>query len=182
MAKSFITFLLLSLIAAASAAAPAQSPAPPPEDCLSLMFNMMDCLSYLATTDEPKPGPICCNEFKAVVSANAGCICSALADFPSMGIEINMTRAIDISPECGVYDFSIIDCPEHISAAPAQSPVSNGPSFTPVESPASSSSTYAPAPAPAPAPTKSPAGRLAISGGIYAIFFFLIVNFYYLLV
>ncbi|XP_052199591.1 non-specific lipid transfer protein GPI-anchored 2 [Diospyros lotus] len=104
------------------AAAPQSSPAaapevaiPPPEgeapgpsgssDCLTYLSNMYDCLSYVEEgSNETKPAKACCPELAELVKSHVICLCQLLGGNISetIGIQINVTKALNLPSVCGV--------------------------------------------------------------------------------
>ncbi|CAI9771556.1 unnamed protein product [Fraxinus pennsylvanica] len=105
--------------------APALAP-PATEDCISLIFNMVDCMTFLGNGGiETKPVGSCCSGFKMVVDKNADCICRALKSSISLGIDVNMTKAMKLPSACGLSSFKLADCKvktPSTAASPPQSP------------------------------------------------------------
>ncbi|KAI3465084.1 hypothetical protein Pfo_021747, partial [Paulownia fortunei] len=90
---------------------PAEGPGGPEADCSTLIYNMMDCMSFLGNGgDETTPDRSCCSGFKTVLKANADCICYALSSSASLGLDINMTRAEALPSDCGVSAPPISNC------------------------------------------------------------------------
>ncbi|XP_022875653.1 non-specific lipid-transfer protein-like protein At2g13820 [Olea europaea var. sylvestris] len=120
--------------------APAPALAPPAtEDCISLIFNMVDCMTFLGNGGiETKPEGSCCSGFKMVVDKNADCICKALKSSISLGIEVNMNKAMKLPSACGLSSFKLADCKVKIPSTAAPPPKSpNVP--TPTKPPAAPS-------------------------------------------
>ncbi|EFH67469.1 hypothetical protein ARALYDRAFT_891252 [Arabidopsis lyrata subsp. lyrata] len=59
---------------------PLMSPTPKPSnsiDCSSIIYNMMDCLSFLTVeSTDPSPTKTCCVGIKTVLEYNPKCLCS----------------------------------------------------------------------------------------------------------
>ncbi|XP_073138011.1 non-specific lipid transfer protein GPI-anchored 29-like [Henckelia pumila] len=167
--KLFIVCCILALWAAAAAAqAPASSPSPShspvqppgksePEDCSTLVYNMIDCLTYITKgSNETKPDDSCCSGFKSVVKGNAECICVALNSSESLGIYIDVSRARKLSSFCHVSPNPVDKCKAKPSPSPPKS--SPKPPHHAAKPPAAPKAQHK---APAPAPGKS--GAHAIS-------------------
>ncbi|KAL7116632.1 hypothetical protein ACP275_03G016500 [Erythranthe tilingii] len=109
-------------------------------DCSALIYEMMECMSFLSGEggEMAAPGEPCCAGFKTVVDANAGCICYALGSAASLGLVINITRAAALSSLCRVSAPPISYC--DVSLSPGGSPVSSPPSASPANSPTHGSS------------------------------------------
>lgn len=86
---------------------PTEAPGPvgaPTVDCMSLIYDMADCLAYLSVDGgEDKPDKSCCSGFVTILNTDSDCICKALKSSASLGIEINMTSAMALPSACGVY-------------------------------------------------------------------------------
>ncbi|KAL7154669.1 hypothetical protein ABFS83_03G016300 [Erythranthe nasuta] len=109
-------------------------------DCSTLIYEMMECMSFLSGEggETAAPGEPCCSGFKTVVDANADCICYALGSAASLGLVINITRAASLSSLCRVSAPPISYC--HASSPPTASPVFSPPSVSPANSPTHGSS------------------------------------------
>ncbi|KAL7154666.1 hypothetical protein ABFS83_03G016300 [Erythranthe nasuta] len=131
-------------------------------DCSTLIYEMMECMSFLSGEggETAAPGEPCCSGFKTVVDANADCICYALGSAASLGLVINITRAASLSSLCRVSAPPISYC--HASSPPTASPAnspthgssvppSNSPSILPRLTPPPAPATSAPKSAPPPA-------------------------------
>ncbi|KAJ4905972.1 Bifunctional inhibitor/lipid-transfer protein/seed storage 2S albumin superfamily protein [Raphanus sativus] len=82
---------------------PVATPAPGPSnsDCSSVIYNMMDCLSYITPgSNDTRPTKVCCGGILSVLQYNPNCICVGLASSKDMGIEINNTRAHSMPTTC----------------------------------------------------------------------------------
>ncbi|KAL7154667.1 hypothetical protein ABFS83_03G016300 [Erythranthe nasuta] len=109
-------------------------------DCSTLIYEMMECMSFLSGEggETAAPGEPCCSGFKTVVDANADCICYALGSAASLGLVINITRAASLSSLCRVSAPPISYC--HVSLSPGGSPASSPPTASPANSPTHGSS------------------------------------------
>ncbi|CAH2070566.1 unnamed protein product [Thlaspi arvense] len=152
---------------------PVATPAPGPSnsDCSTVIYDMMDCLSYLTPgSNDTTPTKACCVGIESVLKYNPTCICVGLASSKNMGIALNNTRALAIpttckipiaAPHCGIMSPGA-------STPDASTPVS--PSFgTPMASPSSAESpTSSPSLAEspemtAPSPSSSGTNNLSVS-------------------
>ncbi|KAL2471633.1 Non-specific lipid-transfer protein-like protein [Abeliophyllum distichum] len=134
---------------------PAEAPAPAAEDCTSLILKMVDCMSFLGNDgNEKKPEASCCSGFKMVVHKDADCICEALKSSVSLGIDVNMTKAMKLPSACGLSSFSLKNCkvntPSTASPPPKSPnvPIPTNPPASP-SGPARTPSHQPPAPSPA---------------------------------
>ncbi|KAL8058419.1 hypothetical protein ABFX02_03G016700 [Erythranthe guttata] len=109
-------------------------------DCSTLIYEMMECMSFLSGEggEMAAPGEPCCAGFKTVVDANADCICYALGSAASLGLVINITRAAALPSLCRVSAPPISYC--HVSLSPGGSPASSPPTASPANSPTHGSS------------------------------------------
>ncbi|XP_058085371.1 non-specific lipid transfer protein GPI-anchored 11-like [Magnolia sinica] len=91
-------------------AAPSSAPAPAP-DCLSVLVEMADCLTYVqngSTVSKPEGG--CCSGFKSVLKKTPICLCEAFKNNNNLGIALNMTRAMMLPAACGVSTPPLSNC------------------------------------------------------------------------
>ncbi|KAF8405981.1 hypothetical protein HHK36_008061 [Tetracentron sinense] len=134
-----VLFLLCVLAIWAVATVNCAAPAPAPVvDCSTLIFSMVDCLSFVSNgSKESKPQGNCCSGLKTVLKTDAECICEAFKSSAQLGIVLNVTKASSLPASCGVSAPSISNCGLSITpgAAPAHSPTI---SKSPVPAPASS--------------------------------------------
>ncbi|KAL8058418.1 hypothetical protein ABFX02_03G016700 [Erythranthe guttata] len=125
-------------------------------DCSTLIYEMMECMSFLSGEggEMAAPGEPCCAGFKTVVDANADCICYALGSAASLGLVINITRAAALPSLCRVSAPPISYC--HVSLSPGGSPASSPPTASPVFSPPSVSPANSPTHGSSAPPSNSP--------------------------
>ncbi|KHG01671.1 hypothetical protein F383_20828 [Gossypium arboreum] len=144
----------------ASAPSPSPSPSSSSVDCSSLILNMADCLSFVSSGSEvSKPEGTCCSGLKTVLKTDAECLCEAYKSSASLGVTLNVTKAMSLPALCKV------------SAPPTNCAIS----LTPAGAPGMQPSTSARAPtalseganevAPAPAPGSSGSSLLSVSAG-----------------
>ncbi|KAJ4870658.1 Bifunctional inhibitor/plant lipid transfer protein/seed storage helical domain protein [Raphanus sativus] len=121
---------------------PVATPAPGPSnsDCSSVIYNMMDCLSYITPgSNDTRPTKVCCGGILSVLQYNPNCICVGLASSKDMGIEINNTRAHSMPTTCKL-PIAAPHCAIPGASAPgASTPVSPS-AGTPMTSPSSDKS------------------------------------------
>ncbi|CAF1853120.1 unnamed protein product [Brassica oleracea] len=82
---------------------PVAAPAPGPSnsDCSSIIYDMMDCLSYLTPgSNDTKPTKVCCGGILSVLQYNPKCICVGLESSKTMGFAVNNTRARAMPTTC----------------------------------------------------------------------------------
>ncbi|XP_044462656.1 non-specific lipid transfer protein GPI-anchored 31-like [Mangifera indica] len=175
MASKLAFLLILSIYAvhlgdcANNAAAPA-----PAVDCSSLIVNMVDCLSFVsAGSTETKPAATCCSGLKKVLKTDAECLCEAFKSSASLGVTLNVTKALTLPDACKVSTPPASKC--NLSLSPAGAP-GVSPSGAAAPSPTSGGENEQ---AQAPAPASSASSMLSISVGslIIALAFALFCSF-----
>ncbi|KAH0928583.1 hypothetical protein HID58_014310 [Brassica napus] len=92
----------------------ALAPGPSNSDCSSIIYDMMDCLSYLTPgSNDTKPTKVCCGGILSVLQYNPKCICVGLESSKTMGFAVNNTRArampttcklTIVAPHCAILD------------------------------------------------------------------------------
>ncbi|KAJ4910055.1 Bifunctional inhibitor/lipid-transfer protein/seed storage 2S albumin superfamily protein [Raphanus sativus] len=161
---------------------PVATPAPGPSnsDCASVIFGMMDCLSYLTPgSNDTKPTKACCGGIQSVVQYNPDCVCIGLASSKDMGIALNNTRALAMPTICKLPVLpphcTILDAPS--ASTPGMSSVSPS-AVTPMTPPSSaqsptSSPTLADSPGmTAPPPSSSGTNHLSVSTLTFVFIYF----------
>ncbi|CAF2267584.1 non-specific lipid-transfer protein-like protein At2g13820 [Brassica rapa] len=147
----------------------ALAPGPSNSDCSSIIYDMMDCLSYLTPgSNDTKPTKVCCGGILSVLQYNPKCICVGLESSKTMGFAVNNTRArampttcklTIVAPHCAILD----------EATPAASIAVTPSAGTPMTSPSSggsptSSPSLAESPVmTAPSPSSSGTNHLSVS-------------------
>ncbi|OVA03108.1 Bifunctional inhibitor/plant lipid transfer protein/seed storage helical domain [Macleaya cordata] len=136
---------------------------------------MADCLTFVTNGSKvTKPEGGCCSGLKTVLKTDAECLCETFKNSGSLGVVLNITKALSLPSACGVSAPSISKCGLSVSpgAAPDHSPKSSSPSpksLTPVspapaQAPGSTTAgSQVASPAPAPAPASSDASAFSIS-------------------
>ncbi|CAF2043384.1 hypothetical protein BRARA_I02397 [Brassica rapa] len=148
-----------------SVAAPA--PGPSNSDCSSVIYDMMDCLSYITPgSNDTKPTKVCCGGILSVLQYNPTCVCVGLESSKTMGFAVNNTRARAMPTTCKL-PIVATHCPMLDEVTPAAStPVSQS-AGTPMTSPSSvASPTSSPSLAESPvmtAPSPSSSGTNHLS-------------------
>ncbi|XWS68323.1 hypothetical protein CRYUN_Cryun04dG0080400 [Craigia yunnanensis] len=144
-----LAFLSIWAVDAAHHHAAAPSPSSSSVDCSSLILNMADCLSFVSSGSQvSKPDGTCCSGLKTVLKADPDCLCEAFKSSASLGVTLNVTKALTLPAVCKV------------SAPPATNCASVQPSTT-----AGAPTTLANEVAPAPAPSSSGSPVLSVSIG-----------------
>ncbi|KAF8404553.1 hypothetical protein HHK36_009440 [Tetracentron sinense] len=168
MMKLCIFFCVLAIWATpvVNSGAPQNAPAPS-ADCNTLIFNMVDCLSFVSNgSTDSKPQGSCCSGLKTVLKAEPECICEAFKNSAQLGVVLNVTKAITLPASCGVSAPSLSNC--ELSTAPGASPgQSPSPKSAPMpptaDTPATAPTGRISDEAPASAPTHSGASATTIS-------------------
>ncbi|XP_071723292.1 non-specific lipid transfer protein GPI-anchored 12-like [Rutidosis leptorrhynchoides] len=77
---------------------------PPTDPCMTSLFNMSDCLSYVSNGSmDTKPDKNCCPELAGLVESNPVCLCKLLGNSAStLGFSIDVKRALKLPSACGV--------------------------------------------------------------------------------
>ncbi|KAB1997300.1 hypothetical protein ERO13_D12G014900v2 [Gossypium hirsutum] len=144
-----------------TASAPSPSSSSSSVDCSSLILNMADCLSFVSSGSEVlKPEGTCCSGLKTVLKTDAECLCEAYKSSASLGVTLNVTKAMTLPALCKVSAPSTTNCA--ISLTPAGAPGMQ-PSTSASAPTASSEGANEVAPAPAPGSSGSP--LLSVSVG-----------------
>ncbi|KAG6651990.1 hypothetical protein I3843_06G145200 [Carya illinoinensis] len=126
----------------------------PSVDCSSLILNMADCLPFVtAGSNTTKPEGNCCAGLKTVIKADADCLCEAFKNSASLGVVLNVTKAMSLPAACNVSDSAISNC----ALSPAAAPVAAPPGTATAPTPSST--------APAPSSGSSGSSVLTISVG-----------------
>ncbi|XP_024010200.1 non-specific lipid-transfer protein-like protein At2g13820 isoform X2 [Eutrema salsugineum] len=146
------------------------APGPSNSDCSTVIYDMMDCLSYLTPgSNDTMPGKACCDGIESVLKYNPKCICVGLQSSQSMGMALNNTRALAVPKTCKI-PIAAPHCGASTPGAstPGVSPVSPS-AGTPMTSPSSAESpttspSLAESPAmTAPSPSSSGTTNLSVS-------------------
>ncbi|XP_059625080.1 non-specific lipid transfer protein GPI-anchored 11-like isoform X3 [Cornus florida] len=115
---------------------PSMSMAPAPGlDCLNYLVNMSDCLTYVeAGSNLTKPDKGCCPELAGLVESQPICLCQLLGNSDSLGVQINLNKALKLPSVCGVSTPPISMC--SVAGYPVGAPTSSeGPTISPGGSP-----------------------------------------------
>ncbi|XVF44732.1 hypothetical protein PTKIN_Ptkin02bG0147700 [Pterospermum kingtungense] len=141
-----LTLTILSVWAVDAAHHHATAPSPSSSssvDCSSLILNMADCLSFVSSGSEvSKPEGSCCSGLKTVLKADADCLCEAFKSSASLGVTLNVTKALTLPSVCKVSAPSATNCasalPSTTAGAPTAFPGAN--EVAPAPAPGSSGS------------------------------------------
>ncbi|KAL0877108.1 hypothetical protein Bca101_026813 [Brassica carinata] len=164
---------------------PVATPAPGPSnsDCSSVIYDMMDCLSYLTPgSNDTKPTKVCCGGILSVVQYNPNCVCIGLASSKDMGIAVNNTRALAMPTICKLPILpphcTILDESSPSASTPGMSSVP--PSVTPMTSPSSAQSpTSSPTLADSPGMTATPPSSSGTNHLSVSTLSFVFIYFFY---
>ncbi|KAK9111089.1 hypothetical protein Scep_018608 [Stephania cephalantha] len=149
-----ITFIMLTALLVSGEGPAAAAPSPSPE-CTTIVYDMIDCLSYIdAGSDKARPTAECCTGVKSVLRTDPDCLCAALNGAVELGIQLDVSRALGLPSACGQTTppglnncgLSVPDAPSPSPASPV--PVPDAPSPSPVAD--------IPSPAPVSPPEQSP--------------------------
>ncbi|MBA0562068.1 hypothetical protein Golob_007146, partial [Gossypium lobatum] len=89
----------------------ASAPSPSSVDCSSLILNMADCLSFVSSGSEvSKPEGTCCSGLKTVLKTDAECLCEAYKSSASLGVTLNVTKAMTLPALCKVSAPPLTNC------------------------------------------------------------------------
>ncbi|CAI0452276.1 unnamed protein product [Linum tenue] len=85
----------------------------PAVDCMTQLFNLSDCLSYVTTgSNLTKPDKPCCPELAGLVDSNPICLCTLLTlNASDYGFDIDRTRAFGLPSVCSVSTPPVSLCP-----------------------------------------------------------------------
>ncbi|KAF1862788.1 hypothetical protein Lal_00040054 [Lupinus albus] len=100
----------------AESPAPETATAPSPagsNGCFTALLNMSDCLSYVEDgSNLSKPEKGCCPELAGLVDSNPICLCQLLGNPDSIGIKLNLNKAIKLPSICAVTTPPLSTCSE----------------------------------------------------------------------
>ncbi|KAL9276892.1 hypothetical protein ACSQ67_025561 [Phaseolus vulgaris] len=181
-----ITILLTLACCATSAPSPAPetaaAPAPAMNGCLMALANMSDCLTFVEDgSNLTKPDKGCCPELAGLIDSNPICLCELLGKPDTIGIKIDLNKAIKLPSICGVSTPPVSTCSAvgvPVSLPPSISDGSLSPSTAPGASGSSNDAASSPggaAPSSSDAsnsPTESKNGVSAIETSAFTNFIF----------
>ncbi|KAI6669704.1 hypothetical protein NL676_004589 [Syzygium grande] len=103
-AARFVAFVVAASLLAASCEVSGQAPAPGPSaDCISILVNMSDCLTYVETgSNVTVPDKACCPELAGMVENSPVCLCELIGQNNSFGIDLDVNRALKLPSACDV--------------------------------------------------------------------------------
>ncbi|KAK4760550.1 hypothetical protein SAY87_005443 [Trapa incisa] len=103
-------------------------PAPPPgSDCLTILFNMSDCLNFVSPESNlTKPDEPCCPELAGLIESSPYCLCKLLGDPESIGIDVDFNRALKLPSVCAIQTPPVSLC--SFLGIPVAAPMASEPS------------------------------------------------------
>lgn len=105
---SLSLFALFALVANYSAAYGALVPE---GDCSKLILTLADCLPFVSKdSTTTTPAKACCLGLKIVAKANADCLCHTFKNSASLGIVLNVTKALSLPAACDISDPALSEC------------------------------------------------------------------------
>ncbi|XP_022725466.1 non-specific lipid-transfer protein-like protein At5g64080 isoform X1 [Durio zibethinus] len=170
-----LIFAVLSIWAVDAAHHHASAPAPSSSvDCSSLILNTADCLSFVSSGSQvSKPEGTCCSGLKTVLRADPECLCEAFKSSASLGVTLNVTKALTLPTVCKVSSPSATTCA--ISLTPAGAPGVQ-PSTT-AGAPTTFLGGNEVAPAPAPGSSGSPVLSVSIGSLVVGLIIMLVSGY-----
>ncbi|CAN1799094.1 Non-specific lipid transfer protein GPI-anchored 31 [Linum perenne] len=160
--SSYLPLFLLSallFLSASNAAHHHSAAAPAPAaDCSTVVLSLSDCLNYvLKGSTTTKPEGTCCSGLKSVLKTDAACLCQAFQSSGTLGVPLNMTKALTLPSACKLQAPPMSACQRvlvfAVSMAPAGAPgMSSGSTAVPPSGSAEGGE-LAQAPAPSPVGT-----------------------------
>ncbi|GAU47445.1 hypothetical protein TSUD_403980 [Trifolium subterraneum] len=179
----FASSLTCHGVFAATTAAPspapvtADAPAPGLDPCFTAITNMSDCLSFVEDGSKlTKPDKGCCPELAGLVEGNPICLCHLLGNSDSIGIKINVNKALKLPTICKVTTPPVSTCsaigfPVSLPPSPSGDSMPPGMSMTPTRTASSPSNTIdSTAGALSPTGSKSGVSSIQASSGLAFIF------------
>lgn len=101
---------ILELVFTFLVAATVLSRATAQSDCSNVLVSLSPCLDYI-TGNSSTPSSGCCNQLENVIKAQAMCLCEVInGSVPSIGVNINQTRALALPGACNLQTPSISQC------------------------------------------------------------------------
>ncbi|KHN40236.1 Xylogen-like protein 11 [Glycine soja] len=178
-----ITLVLALVCCVTSAQSPAAAPAPESNGCLMALTNMSDCLTYVEDGSKlAKPDKGCCPELAGLIDSNPICLCELLGKPDSIGIKIDLNKALKLPSVCGVTTPPVSTCSAvgvPVSLPPSMSEGSLSPGIAPgVSSPSNTDASPASSPGgPGPSSEEAAASPSQNKNGVSAIQASALTNF-----
>ncbi|BAT86855.1 non-specific lipid transfer protein GPI-anchored 31-like [Vigna umbellata] len=143
----------------------AHAPAPS-VDCSAVVLTLADCLPFVSDDGaQTKPQGTCCSALKTVLTTAPNCLCDSFKNSGSLGIAINVTKALTLPAACKLSTPSLSNCGLSPSSAPA-----------PGLSTASGAANGSPGGAPSSTPGNAASAGGPISAGSFIICLFVVVS------
>ncbi|KAL9238679.1 hypothetical protein vseg_013069 [Gypsophila vaccaria] len=125
---------------------PTMSPTTGAPDCMTSVYNMSDCLTYVVNGSTVNaPDKACCPELAGMLDSNPVCLCQLLGKSKDLGIDLDVGRALKLPSICGLQTpplslCSVVGIPigAPTSSAGPSSSVSGTPTGEPTSGPSSS--------------------------------------------
>ncbi|CAH2035424.1 unnamed protein product [Thlaspi arvense] len=149
MKKSCILWIALIFVSLCHASDDFVSPSHPPvsspsmapsnSDCSTVIYSMMDCLSFLTVgSTDLSPTKTCCNGVETVLEYNSSCLCIGLESSREMGFELINSRTlampsicnIPIDPHCDIASNPVTSTPTTSIVYPSSKQPTASPSAT----------------------------------------------------
>lgn len=109
--------VILGLISVGSLNVKGQSPAmaPAPDssgtDCMTLVYTMADCLTYVENGSKlAKPDKACCPEVAGVLKANPICLCEMLSKSKDFSLDLDLNRTLHLPSICKLQTPDVSLC------------------------------------------------------------------------
>ncbi|KAK7401111.1 hypothetical protein VNO78_12425 [Psophocarpus tetragonolobus] len=166
-----LTLSCCAMSASSPMSGPAMAPAPESNECFMALTNMSACLTYVITgSNLTQPEKGCCPELAGLVESNPICLCQLLGNSESIGIQIDMNKALKLPSVCEVSTPPVSAC--SAVGIPVSSPPSMSnmpPSMAPGDStPSNDAATSPGGPSPS-ASEEAPANPSQTKNGVSAI-------------
>lgn len=98
----------------------ATAPSPAGSSCFTVLVNMSDCLTYVEDgSNLTKPDKGCCPELAGLVDSHPICLCELLGNPDSIGIKINLNKALKLPSVCGVITPPVSTCSGKVKHLPS---------------------------------------------------------------
>ncbi|XP_021720631.1 non-specific lipid transfer protein GPI-anchored 2-like [Chenopodium quinoa] len=116
---------------AVPAPSPAEGPGTAGSDCMSLIYNMSDCLTYVEKgSKSAKLDKNCCPELAGMLDTNPICLCQMLGKNKDFPIDLDLKKALKLPSVCGLQTPDVSLC--SVAGYPVGAPSAGGPSSAPL--------------------------------------------------
>ncbi|XP_074294996.1 non-specific lipid transfer protein GPI-anchored 12-like [Silene latifolia] len=129
-----VTTFTLAASAQTPPPAEAEGPSPTSSDCMPLIYNMSDCLSYVEKgSNATKPEKPCCPELAKMLDIKPVCLCQLLGKTKDFPVQLDVDRALQLPALCGLKTppLSICQAAGIPIGGPASAPTSTEGGITP---------------------------------------------------